>query len=88
MKRKSTTATFDEDTPITQAEIDAGKLILRKVTIGSNVTLGSHSTVMPGCVIGDRAIIAWRVSGATKRLLMKLSLVRWPRPTSKRRYVK
>lgn len=30
MKRKSTTATFDEDTPITQADIDAGKLILRK----------------------------------------------------------
>ena len=34
MKRKSTTATFDEDTPITQAEIDAGKLILRKRAAG------------------------------------------------------
>lgn len=34
MKRKSTTATFDEDTPITQADIDSGKLILRKRAAG------------------------------------------------------
>ena len=31
---------------------------LRKVKIGSNVLLGSHCTVMPGCEIGDKAIIA------------------------------
>ena len=34
MKRRSTTATFDEDTPITQADIDSGKLILRKRAAG------------------------------------------------------
>lgn len=30
MSRKSTTATFDEDAPITQADIDVGKLVMRK----------------------------------------------------------
>lgn len=30
MSKKSTTAIFDEDTSITQADIDAGKLVLRK----------------------------------------------------------
>ncbi len=30
MSKKSTTAIFDEDTPITQVDIDAGKLVLRK----------------------------------------------------------
>ena len=30
MSKKSTTAIFDEDTPITQADIDAGSLVLRK----------------------------------------------------------
>ena len=30
MSKKSTTATFDEDAPITLADIDAGKLVLRK----------------------------------------------------------
>jgi len=30
MSKKSITATFDEDTPITQDDIDSGKLILRK----------------------------------------------------------
>jgi uncharacterized protein (DUF4415 family) len=30
MSKKSTTATFDEDAPITQIDIDAGKLVLRK----------------------------------------------------------
>jgi uncharacterized protein (DUF4415 family) len=34
MKKKSTTATFDEDTPITQADINAGKLILSKRVSG------------------------------------------------------
>lgn len=34
MKKKSITATFDEDTPITQGDIDAGKLILRKRVAG------------------------------------------------------
>jgi uncharacterized protein (DUF4415 family) len=30
MKKKSTTTSFDEDAPITQSDIDAGKLLLRK----------------------------------------------------------
>lgn len=34
MKRKSTTATFDEDAPITQADVDAGRRILRKRVAG------------------------------------------------------
>ena len=34
MKKKSTTETFDEDTPITQADINAGKLVLRKRVAG------------------------------------------------------
>ena len=37
--------------------VERGKLVLRKVKIGKNVTVGSHSTIMPGCEIGDRAII-------------------------------
>lgn len=34
MKKKSTTATVDDDMPITQADIDAGKLVLRKRSAG------------------------------------------------------
>lgn len=34
MKKKSTTPTFEDDTPITQADIDAGKLLLRKRAAG------------------------------------------------------
>jgi uncharacterized protein (DUF4415 family) len=30
MSKKSITATFDEDMPITQSDIDAGRLVLRK----------------------------------------------------------
>jgi acetyltransferase-like isoleucine patch superfamily enzyme len=37
--------------------VERGKLKLKKVKIGSNVTLGSHCTIMPGCEIGDKAII-------------------------------
>ena len=37
--------------------VERGTLKLRKVKIGKNVTIGSHSTVMPGCEIGDGAII-------------------------------
>ncbi len=37
--------------------VERGKLVLKKVKIGRNVLLGSHCTVMPGCEIGDRAII-------------------------------
>ncbi len=37
--------------------VDRGKLKLKKVKIGKNVTVGSHCTIMPGCEIGDHAII-------------------------------
>ena len=37
MKKKSTTATFDPDTPITQADIDSGALVLRKRVAGRAV---------------------------------------------------
>ena len=37
--------------------VERGKLKLKKVKIGKNVTLGSHCTVMPGCEIGDKSII-------------------------------
>jgi serine acetyltransferase len=37
--------------------VERGRLKLKKVKIGKNVTIGSHSTVMPGCEIGDNAII-------------------------------
>ena len=34
-----------------------GKLILKKVIIGSKVTIGTFSRVTPGCEIGDKAIL-------------------------------
>ncbi len=34
MRKISTTATFDEDAPISQADIDAGKLVLRQRVAG------------------------------------------------------
>jgi acetyltransferase-like isoleucine patch superfamily enzyme len=37
--------------------VERGRLKLKKVVIGKNVTIGSHATVMPGCRIGDNAII-------------------------------
>ena len=52
MSKKSTTATFDEDAPITQADIDAGKLLLRNRVAGrvappkKRVTLYLDSTIV------------------------------------------
>jgi uncharacterized protein (DUF4415 family) len=37
MNKKSTTPIFDEDAPITQADIDTGKLVLRKRAEGRAV---------------------------------------------------
>lgn len=37
--------------------VERGILKLRRVKIGKNVTIGSHSTIMPGCEIQDNAII-------------------------------
>ena len=38
--------------------IERNSLKLKKVKIGCNVLLGSHCTIMPGCEIGDHAIIS------------------------------
>ncbi|PKO85792.1 MAG: hypothetical protein CVU18_18335 [Betaproteobacteria bacterium HGW-Betaproteobacteria-12] len=60
MSKKSITATFDEDAPITQADINASKLILRKrvegrvaqpkkrVTLYLDATLVEHFKEMAG----------------------------------------
>ena len=37
--------------------VERGKLKLRKVKIGKNVTIGLNSVIMPGCEIGDNAVI-------------------------------
>lgn len=37
--------------------VERGKLKLRKVKIGKNVTIGLNAVIMPGCEIGDSAII-------------------------------
>ena len=34
MQKKSTTPTFDENTPITQGDIDTGKLVMRRREAG------------------------------------------------------
>jgi len=49
--------------------VERGRLVLKKVKIGKNVTIGSHATIMPGCEIGDQAII-----GASA-VLLKNSIV-------------
>jgi serine acetyltransferase len=49
--------------------VEGGRLKLKKVKIGRKVTIGSHATVMPGCKIGDRALI-----GASA-VLLKNSIV-------------
>lgn len=37
--------------------VERGKLKLRKVKIGNNVTVGLNAVILPGCEIGDNAII-------------------------------
>ncbi len=60
MSKKSITASFDEDAPITQADIDDGKLVLRKriegrviqpkkrVTLYLDAAVVEHFKVMAG----------------------------------------
>ena len=60
MSKKSITASFDEDAPINQADIDDGKLVLRKriegrviqpkkrVTLYLDATVVEHFKVMAG----------------------------------------
>ena len=54
MSKKSTTATFDEDAPITQADIDTGKLVLRKRVEGRVVKPKKRVTLYLDATLVDR----------------------------------
>jgi uncharacterized protein (DUF4415 family) len=54
MKKKSTTATFDDEAPITQADIDAGKLVLRRRTAGRVVQPKKRVTLYLDAVLVER----------------------------------
>jgi uncharacterized protein (DUF4415 family) len=53
MKKKSTTATF-EDVPITQADIDAGKLVLRKRVEGRVIRPKTRVTLYLDATLVER----------------------------------
>ncbi|MFA5912120.1 MAG: BrnA antitoxin family protein [Burkholderiales bacterium] len=54
MKKKSTTASFDDDAPITQADIDAGRLVLRQRTAGRVVQPKKRVTLYLDAVLVER----------------------------------
>lgn len=54
MKKKSTTAIFDEDAPITQGDIDAGKLVLRQRTGGRVVQPKKRVTLYLDATLVER----------------------------------
>ena len=54
MKKKSTTASVDDEAPITQADIDAGKLVLRRRTAGRVVQPKKRVTLYLDAVLVDR----------------------------------
>lgn len=54
MSRKSTSAIFDEDSPITQADIDAGRLVLRKREAGRVVQPKKRVTLYLDAALVDR----------------------------------
>ena len=54
MSKKSTKATFDEDAPITQADIDAGKLVLRKRAEGRVVQPKKRVTLYLDATLVER----------------------------------
>lgn len=54
MKKLSTTAKFDADAPITQADIDAGKLVLRKRVDGRVVQPKKRVTLYLDATVVDR----------------------------------
>lgn len=54
MKKKSTTASFDDETPITQADIDAGRLVLRRRTAGRVVQPKKRVTLYLDAVLVER----------------------------------
>jgi uncharacterized protein (DUF4415 family) len=54
MSKKSTTAIFDEDTPITQADIDTGRLVLRKRVGGRAVLPKKRVTLYLDAALVER----------------------------------
>jgi uncharacterized protein (DUF4415 family) len=54
MNKKSTTPTFDEDTPITQDDIDAGRLVLSQRTAGRVVQPKKRVTLYLDAVLVER----------------------------------
>ena len=54
MKKKSTTTTFDPDTPITQTDIDSGALILRKRVAGRAVQPKKRVTLYLDAALVDQ----------------------------------
>src|SRR5450759_3408868 len=54
MKKKSTTASFDDEAPITQGDIDAGKLVLRRRTAGRVVQPKKRVTLYLDAVLVER----------------------------------
>ena len=54
MKKKSTSATFDEEAPITQGDIDTGKLVLRRRTAGRVVQPKKRVTLYLDAVLVER----------------------------------
>ena len=54
MKKKSTTATFNDEAPITQGDIDAGRLVLRKRATGRVVQPKKRVTLYLDAVLVER----------------------------------
>lgn len=54
MRKKSSTATFEEDAPITQGDIDAGRLILRKRVEGRVVPPKKRVTLYLDAALVER----------------------------------
>jgi uncharacterized protein (DUF4415 family) len=54
MKKRSTTASFDDVAPITQADIDAGRLVLRQRTAGRVVQPKKRVTLYLDAVLVER----------------------------------
>jgi len=54
MKKKSTMPSFDENTPITQGDIDAGKLVLRHRVAGRVIQPKKRVTLYLDAVLVER----------------------------------
>ena len=46
------------DVTLVAHSVEAGRLVTSRVKIGNRVTLGLMSVIMPGCQVGDNAIVA------------------------------